>query len=76
MNTLQPVIVLEFLTCDKVTTHEHLLQLIIVLIFPKPDRIILRVKLLPEVGNRFSFILIGITAFEVIQVESAVGRRD
>lgn len=44
----------------------------VVFVFPKPDRIVLRIKLLPKVRNRYAFVFIGVAAFEIIHVESAV----
>jgi hypothetical protein len=59
-------------TCNKITAHEHFLQLISVFVLPEPDRIVLRVKLLPEVWNRFALLFIAVATFEVIHVESPV----
>lgn len=66
----------QVITCNKVTAHENFLQLVIVFVFPDPDRIVLRVKFLPEIRNRFGFIFIGVAAFEVIHIETAVRVRN
>lgn len=39
------------LTSDEVAAHEHLRELLRVLVLSVPDGIVLRVELLPEVGD-------------------------
>lgn len=54
---------------DEVAAHEHLGQLLGVLVLRVPDGIVLRIELLPEVGDGLGFVFVRVTTFEVVHVE-------
>ncbi len=61
------------LTRDEVAAHEHLRELVGVLVLAKPDGVVLLVELFPKVRHGLGLVLVGVEPLEVVHVERALG---
>jgi len=63
------------LTSYKVTRHEDQFQLIWILVLAEPQRVILFVKVLPEIRQRDGpRVVVGVHAFPVLHIECSAHR--
>ena len=58
------------LTADEVTSHEDHLQVVCIVVLAEPQRVVLLVKLLPEVGHRDrQRVVVGVCPLPLVHVE-------
>jgi len=53
---------------DEIARHEHLGQLLVVLVLANPDRVVLGIELLEEVGNGLRLLLVGVDALRILDL--------